>query len=324
MTWLAWRQHRVEIAILLVATIAVALATIAAWNYDVAQRSALGVDTCVPLPGGNANCVALQDELRRRLGATTYLFLLFYAAPALVGSYLGGPLLSRELERGLHRLVWTTGSSRLRWAVTKLALIFAAVVVAASALALVGRRAADIWFWLSGSQPFDAFDIDGVVLVAYALFGLALGAFVGTLSRRVFTGMFVGLLAFILVRGYVEFGLRPTYVPPATAPYEIATFPPFDDRIGIPSGAWMLGLEAVDAQGQRVPAERVNELMSENMRHPTGNSETYLHEHGVYHRWRFQPPERYPLFQAIEASIFITLAAGLAGVTLLLIRRRDA
>jgi ABC-type transport system involved in multi-copper enzyme maturation permease subunit len=47
----------------------------------------------------------------------------------LVGMFWGAPLIAGEIEHGTHRLVWTQGVSRLRWAATKIALITTAVVV---------------------------------------------------------------------------------------------------------------------------------------------------------------------------------------------------
>jgi hypothetical protein len=58
----------------------------------------------------------------------------------LVGVFVGAALLTRDLEVGTHRLVWTQGTPRSRWLATKLALVFGAVLPAG---ALVGVLTAD-------------------------------------------------------------------------------------------------------------------------------------------------------------------------------------
>ena len=69
-----------------------------------------------PLPG------------RVRRAASTlagYLILL----PALVGMFVGAPLLARELEHGTHRLAWTQSVTRRRWLLSKTLLLALAITV---------------------------------------------------------------------------------------------------------------------------------------------------------------------------------------------------
>ena len=47
------------------------------------------------------------------------LGILFLILPVLVGLFWGAPLVAREVEHGTHRLVWTQGVSRRRWALVK-------------------------------------------------------------------------------------------------------------------------------------------------------------------------------------------------------------
>ena len=53
------------------------------------------------------------------------------AVPALIGAFVGAPVLARELETGTFRYAWTQGFGRWRWTLAKLVLL--AVVVAAAA-----------------------------------------------------------------------------------------------------------------------------------------------------------------------------------------------
>ena len=55
MTWLALRQHRVQIVAMLAIAVLLAIALVVAADYAARVRAELGVDTCVPLPNTNIN-----------------------------------------------------------------------------------------------------------------------------------------------------------------------------------------------------------------------------------------------------------------------------
>jgi hypothetical protein len=59
------------------------------------------------------------------------------AVPALIGVFVGGPLLARELETGTSRFAWTQGCGRLRWTISKLLPLAALVTAGAIAVSLV-------------------------------------------------------------------------------------------------------------------------------------------------------------------------------------------
>lgn len=333
MVWLTWRQHRVELIGLLVGATVIAVATALLAAFALRVRLELGVDTCVPLPNTNVNCFELSQEWSRRVGPARYLSFAFYVVPALVASYLGGPLLAREFERGTHRLAWTQGIGRVRWALSKLAVVLAVALAAGVILALVGGQTRHL-MGQSGYRPWDTFDQEGPAFLAFIAFGLAAGAFVGAWQRRILTGMFFGLLLFVLVRGLVIVELRPQYEPPVAVPapgITLGSGPPPLAQKRIPEDAWLLAPDAVDGQGRPVPQDRVRELVDEFFRscRPTSpgqicESATYLSNRDVYQRQLYQPADRYWRFQIIEAAIFSALTVMLIALTLLILRRRDA
>jgi hypothetical protein len=61
-----------------------------------------------------------------------FVGLLLLVLPMLAGMFWGAPLVAREVEHGTHRLVWTQGVSRLRWATTKIGLVSVAVLSASA------------------------------------------------------------------------------------------------------------------------------------------------------------------------------------------------
>lgn len=250
---------------------------------------------------------------------------------------MGGPLLARELERGTHRLAWTQGVSRTRWAATILGL---SLVAAAAGGVILGLGGAQGWPLLGVAtfRPFDVFDFQGPALVSYMAFGLAVGALIGALRRRILTGMFFGLVAFALVRGVVVAEVRPRYEPPVAVLTEpslpLVGLPPLFPlplHSAIPADAWVVGTAATDEQGRSVSDDRVRALFDEFGRAgcPSSlgrncDSTRYLNEHGVYQYFLYQPADRFWRFQWYEAGLFGLLTLALVAATLAILRRRDA
>jgi hypothetical protein len=337
MVWLTLRQHRIALVGLIVIASALALAIALVAAFAQRTRIELGIDTCVPLFNTNSNCVDRTDEWSRTIGNLRYLGFALYLVPGLIGSYLGGPLLARELERGTHRLAWTQGVSRVRWGATILGVVLGVTFAAGVILALGGRQS---WPLLGARtfRPFDLFDLEGPALVSYTVFGLALGAFIGAWRRRILSGMFYGLLAFAVVRGVVLTEARPNYEPPL-AELVAPTLPlvglppvfPVPSGSQIPTDAWVLGTVSVDGQGRPVAYDRVRAMLDTFSRAGCSalagrncDSTRYLNENGVYQYTLYQPADRYGRFQLYEAGLYLLLTAAVVGGTLVMLRRRDA
>jgi hypothetical protein len=337
MTWLTWRQYRTQIIGLLAIS---ALLVIGIWivaGYAVRTRAEFGVDSCRPAtqtiitPSGpqtittNSNCFDVTNEWQKGLGPLRFLFVALYVVPALVASYIGGPLFALEFERATHRLAWTQGISRLRWASMKLGILVAVAVIAALILAIAGapsRVLMGVGATGTGVRPFDAFDLEGPTLISYTVFGIVIAAFIGAWSRRIVVAMFLGLLIFGVARVGVH-NLRPSYQDPVVVPLE--------QMNQMPANSWFIDVPDVDREGRPVSQERVMTLLSEYHRTPkfgppsaTDNDSTFLAERGVFRRVGYQPVDRYWTFQAIEAAIFTGLAALFALLTLWRVRSRDA
>ena len=326
MTWLTLRQYRVHIVVLLAVAVLLAIGLAFAADYATRVRAELGADTCVPLPNTNVNCVNLDNQWRQRVGSLNYLFYALYVLPGLVASYVGGPLFAMEFERGTHRLAWTQSISRVRWAAVKLGVVLLAAIAVGLVLAPFGggQRA---FLGRSVVSPFETFEIEGLALVSYFVFGLMAGAFVGAWSRRIITGMFVGLLVFGIVRVGVH-NLRPSYEEPIAVTF--APYTPLGPRIdsgpGVPPDAWLLGVKGFDPEGRPLPDQLLNSLIQEYFSTPRFNQSdsAFLLEHGVIRRTLYQPADRFWKFQAIEAAVFTGLAALFAFLTLWRVRTRDA
>ena len=345
MKWLIWRQHRYEILAMLIGAVLIAAALAYGGEFAPRIRAELGVDTCRPLPTTNANCANLSTQASDLLAPFRLLVVALFFLPAVVGSFVGGPLFARDLERGTHRLMWTQGITRTRWAATKLLTLLGVGAAAGAIVASVGGRASAIngvssntfQFVISSLtthvatdglenfqnfQNFQNFDFEGPAFVSYVVFAIAIAAFVGTLSRRILVGMFAGLLLFGVVRLGVWYELRPNYEPPIAAVYSADT--PFP-QAQVPVGAWVVRNDYVDAEGRVVPQERIRALSQAfRPQPPRFESLPYFAENGAFQRVRFQPADRYWRFQWTEGLLFLALAAASSAMTLLLLQRRDA
>jgi hypothetical protein len=232
------------------------------------------------------------------------LQIALFALPALVGVFVGAPLLSRELEQGTHRLVWTQGTTRSRWLRAKLLLVFA--VVAAGATLLGGVVSATI---LRSSQLLDHwtwFDVQLPVFAAYVLFGLALGVAIGALIGRMYPAMALTLVLYLVVRLVIEGIFRPRYQAPMRA--RIDTF----GTLNLPHGTefpWYTGDHYFDAGGHELSLNQVIDQL--NRQSGLGPS---LAAHGLTGWAYYQPDVRFWPFQTIETAIFLALTALLVGV----------
>ena len=323
MTWLVWRQHRYELLGLTLGGILIGLALV--WGVAVAAavREELGVAQCPPTIVTNGNCMALVGQAGERVQPFRWLLVALFFLPGIAGSFAGGPLFSREFERGTQRFAWAQAVTRMRWGASKLGALLFAGAIGAFAVVLAGNPSRQI----NGLtiNPFASFDIEGPAFVSYVVFAIAVCAFVGTISRRIITGMFVGLLIFGAARFVVMYEMRPYYQPPITLTYGVTDAYRWG-QFKMPDGAWNLGSDYIDANGHAVPGERVTKLYLSYIPPRTGlyDPMTYLADNGVFQRLRYHPAERFDLFQWIEATIFFVLSGAFVAGTLLLLRRRDA
>jgi hypothetical protein len=226
MTWLVWRQHRKQL-LFAVAALAVLAALFIGTGRPMHDRyERAGLPDCLPqakqapvvvdlaaapgegAPAGVDNAPAqdtpeLDDATLADARCTQdarafyedyqnviFVGLLLLVLPMLAGMFWGAPLVAREIENGTHRLVWTQGVSRLRWAATKIGLVSIAVLV------ITAIYAGMLTWWITpvietSGQGFSYifFDIHGLVVFGYVLFALALGVFAGAVTGRLLPAM---------------------------------------------------------------------------------------------------------------------------------------
>ncbi|MDX2560354.1 ABC transporter permease subunit [Streptomyces sp. TX20-6-3] len=188
------------------------------------------------------------DTLRTALDHGGMWLLLL---PLLVGAFVAGPLVAREFESGTYKLSLTQSVTPAAWLRSKL--LTASAVALAAALALIGvyrigwNRVSDSYnFHWSESGPYEA---TGIVLLAYVLLGVAVGALVGQLIRRTLvamavTGGAVGLALLTLGAFRWDFLAVRTVTGPAV---ENAS------AVATPDNGMFVGQGLLGASGRRLP-----------------------------------------------------------------------
>ena len=203
--------------------------------------------------------------------------------------------------------------TRRRWLLAKTLLLALAVVLGGAVLSAI------VMWW---RQPFDGlegrmspsgFEIQGLVVPAYALFALTLGVLAGAALRRSLAAMSLTLAVFVAVRLAVAELLRPRY---RSAEQEtMAGLVP-----GTHAQDWVLSNSLVDAVGRHITSARGARLIL-HAQQARIDPQEYLLSLGWRRAVSFQPAEQFWTFQAIEAAIFFALAAALLAATLWFVRR---
>lgn len=315
MAWVTWRQHRSQALGafgLLVGLAVTALLT----HLPIA--SAFGHDSlsgCLP-PATRTGCDIIVPHFESQFGGLVTATRILAVLPLLAGLFVGAPLIARELEFGTHRFAWTQGVSRRRWLLSKTVLLAAGTIVAAGAASLV------LMWWRA---PFDSlegrispsgFDIEGIVVPAYALFALALGVLAGLVFRRTVAAMTATLVAFGATRFLVSDFVRPHFMAPLHRVISATA------TSAMP-GDWVLSNTLVDAGGRRITAGN-EELAVVHAQQAGIDPHTYILTLGWRRVISYQPAGRFWTFQLLEAGLYVGLAVALVLTALWLVRRTPA
>ena len=245
--------------------------------------------------------------------------------PALIGAFVGAPVLARELETGTFRYAWTQGFGRWRWTVAKLVPLAVTVTAAAGAFSLLFS-----WYY----QPFFAdrmqvpqvplspavFDLRGVAFAAWTLAAFAIGALAGMLIRRVVPAIAATLAAYTGLALAAGMYLRQHYMTPLLT----------GNLVNPPGSAWIIS-QWWTKDGQPVSQSVLSQVLqgAPQLAGKGGVPQSpdvtqYLIQHG-YAQWTsYQPGSRFWPFQWIEGGWLLALSVLLIAATMWLVRRRAA
>lgn len=328
MIWLTWRQHRrqalftaVALAVLAAVMIPTGLAMRHAFVKDGVPDCLSQVGTAELIPRMSESCNAALNQFKNGYGNWATIGVLFLVLPVLVGMFWGAPLVAREVEHGTHRLVWTQGISRRRWAVVKFGLVGLATLAAATAYGL------GMSWWVTplsragwGRLSDFFFDVQGVAPIGYTLFAVALGVFAGTLWHKVLPAMAVTLVGFLGVRIAVTVLARARYQPARTLTFPVQGTAVEPNEL---LGNWEIARGVRNADGRLVAADTMVMCPPNMPNAPDGQpcgSRLGLGP-GAYNWLLYQPAGRFWLFQGIETGIYVALSVLLIYFAIRRIRR---
>ena len=277
-----------------------------------------GPARCAGQAGINEVCAASFRRLDEEYGYIENLLAGFYLVPVVIGAFLGAPLLARELEDGTWQLAWTQAVPRTRWLAAKLAALAGVTVALTGMFTAVltwFRQPFDAW---EGRFQYDAFDLEGLVPVAYALFAFGVATAAGAILRRSLPAFGVAFGAFLAARMVVALVARPAYATPLTTTEPIPVGGS-EDRSGVAD--WTTERGYADATGRRLSGTEFYELEDAANRAGT-NLNQFLHARGIQRFGVYHPADRFWTFQLIEAVLFVAVAAALIGVVVWRVRRR--
>jgi ABC-2 family transporter len=313
MTWLTWRQFRIQ-----------AVSVFGA-------LAAIGVLLAITGPElvGRTNF----SDMDFMFGGTA---IAVYLLPLVIGVFWGVPMITREVETGTHNLVWNQTITRKRWLATKLGFGGLAAMVAAGLLSLA------VSWWAS---PIDAmasqdrgssvltrmspvvFSARGIAPIGYAAFAFILGAAVGIVFRRTVAAMAVTLVLFVAVMVTVPLLVRP-YMLPAVNETVTITGSNITQisgnetaiesvKVTEPAAAWVLTNETVDSAGNAVSPlpDIVQNCLPRPGQGPVPERQNVadcmakLSPAGYRQHLSFQPGDHFWPLQWIETAMFLALSA---------------
>lgn len=330
MTWLVWRQYRLQAAAAAVLLAGFAAVMVVSGLQMASQWHAMlgsctsggGQNSCAEMPLGNA--IGHDFEV------------LSVIVPAILGIFLGAPLVASEIENGTNQYAWTQTVTRTRWLTIKAGwLLLAAAVWGGAVAALVtwwsGPRNA---LYGDAFQP-NYFDVQGIVPVGYAVFATSLGIAAGALLRRTVAAIAVVLGVFIGLRLVIDDLVRQHFMPAVTSYMGFLSTP------GTLARSWVLATGIAGPNGRPLPQNpgggntfngvpvaslphACQAVITQVSRQATIAGDRCLDAAGYRLYDTYQPANRYWAFQGIETGVFVALAAVLLAVTYTVVRRRDA
>jgi len=222
-------------------------------------------------------------------GPVYTLTILTLAVPLLFGMFWGSPAVAGERETGTVQFAWTQSVTRRRWLSVKTS-------------------------WL---------------LLAGAVFAVALGIAAGTLIGRSLPAFAATAGVFLAVRLVITYWVRVHFMPAVTTIHSVTqsftqkgAYWQLAQGAVLPSGQLTTKLIANPGTIEQFPGATFPASCSQAQ--PMNSILACLAHLGYRSFVTYQPGYRFWPFQFIETGIFVTLDAALIAGAFFLLRRRDA
>lgn len=247
-----------------------------------------------------------------------YIAYASTVVPLLLGMFWGVPLFAREYEMGTHNLALAQGITRRKWLFSKLAF----TLLICGIISAILCAAIDIWGHagqtLSSVRFFvpSAFTIQGIVLFGMTFFGVTMGAAAGAITRHTMPALAITIGVFGFSWYVIPTYLRPHYEQPVilhtvnTQQIKVASDGSygFDNSSGSaypPNTSWILN------PGTGIPHCTPQPKPNEVIRCTTIAD------------FKYQPANRFWLFQIIEMAVYLILSALAALIAGWAVLKRD-
>jgi ABC-2 family transporter protein len=334
MAGVTWRQHRIALA-----GVAVLLGALAVWLWIEGTSVHHAWDAVTAChPASSPACQDLANTFNGTWDLMGYAAIFLQLLPALIGAFVGAPVLARELETGTFRYAWTQGFGRWRWALAKLVALAVVLAAATGAFSVLlswcyqpylaaGNQALGLY----GNSPLvTVFSLREVTFPAWTLAVFAIGALAGMLIRRVVPAIVASLAVYAGLAIAAAGLLREHYLTP------LVTSSP-----NVPGTAWILGQSWTKdgrfAFAGNPPLNLLNQFCNFTQSPggkgggPGGGPSSSVNPfaqclapHG-YTQWTsYQPASRFWPFQWIEGGWLLALSALLIAAAIWLVHRRAA
>jgi len=320
MAWVTWRQHRLALG-------GVA-ALLGAWAVYLWLTGLQTYHVYAPAtacrPASSLACSQIISEFNFTYGDPALRAAVFLqTVPALIGAFVGAPVLARELETGTFRYAWTQGFGRWRWTLAKLVPLAIAVAAAAALFSVLFSWFFQPFFADGNNSPFtpELFDLRGLDFAAWTLVAFAIGALAGLLIRRVVPAIAATLAVYTGLALAAGLYLRQRYAVPL-----LTSNPNVPSSAWIMSQWWTKGGRFAFTNWHDAPAGLLQRLCPPAApgKGSPGTLAQCLVQHG-YTQWTsYQPGSRLWPFQWIEGGWLLTLSVLLMAATVWLVRRRAA
>jgi len=284
---------------------------------------------------GLGSTMSLAQFLRDGAENTSALSVLDFVAlafPAVIGIFMGAPLVSRELETGTFRFTWTQAVGRTRFA--RISALFLGVVSAVLACA-VGV----LLTWYAGK--FEVLGIESrwqagfflaspIVLPALTLASLAFGVLAGTVVKRTVAAMAVTTVVTAgLLTALMTYLVRTLL---SVSPLVTNRISPVGNIVGSlnspvpsgrwPGGAWLVRSWLTGPDGRQLTSTDAVRVMHQITSQAKGApSQVGLAHPQAFTFWvSYQPADRFWVFQLLLAAALLGLAIAALAATMRRIR----
>ncbi len=316
MNQLIWRLHRTQVYFALGALAALSILLLVT-GATMAHDYHVFLATCA----ATGSCSEGADRLFSGDGSIMDLVDFTLVVPLLFGLFWGAPLLAKELEDGTHNLAWTQGVTRCHWMRSNVVWALAAAAVWGAAMATL------VSWWRFPENAIDsrfaAFDVQGIVPVAYSIFAVALGIAAGSIFKRVLPAIATTLGVFVAIRAAIGVYVRPHYLTPISK-----LIPLSGPKSNGPMGSWTIssGIQGPHGHfyGNSFDLNDVPKACGTTFPRGGSISNSCMAAHGFHQLITYQPDSRFWAFQGIEAAGFIVMAIALIGFAFWRVLSRDA